>query len=407
MSELSKQGRQKIDWVKNYMPVLKGLEEEFSSEKPFSGKKLMLCIHLEAKTAYLCEVLKNCGAEVIACGCNPLSTQDDIVAALKDAGIKVFARHGCSMEEYYEFLDMGLSCMPDLILDDGGDTTEMLHEKRRDVLKNVKGASEETTTGVHRLRQMQKQGKIEIPIIPVNDAECKYLFDNRYGTGQSAWDGIMRTTNLIIAGKNVVIAGYGWCGKGAAKKAQGLGAKVIITEIDPRKAAEAVMDGFSVMPMDKAAEIGDIFLTLTGCEDVITKKHFEKMKSGVLLANAGHFDCEINKNDLNELAVETKEMRKNVLGYVMEDGRILNLLAEGRLVNLASGDGHPAEIMDMSFALQFFALKYLNDNIGNMKAGIMDMPKELDDLVAQKKLKAMGVEIDILTEAQRKYLFGE
>lgn len=403
---LSPEGRRKIDWVANYMPVLSGLKEEYEKAQPFRGLKMTVCIHLEAKTAYFMEVLKKCGASVAAAGSNPLSTQDDIAAALSKSGVDVYATHGCSDSEYETYLEKALMTGPDLVMDDGGDLIAMLHEKLPDILKNVRGASEETTTGVLRLRAMEKAGKLAIPVIPVNDAECKYLFDNRYGTGQSVWDGIMRTTNLIIAGKKVVIAGYGWCGKGAAKKAQGLGARVIITEIDHRKAAEAIMDGFDVMTMDEASKEGDIFLTLTGCEDVVTERHFANMKSGVLLANAGHFDCEVSVRDLEKISVSKKEVRHNVMGYQMPDGRVLNLIAQGRLVNLASGDGHPAEIMDMSFALQFLALKYLSENYKNMEKGLHNLPYEIDYSVAVKKLAAMGGAVDVLTEKQREYLYG-
>ncbi len=403
---LASEGRRKIDWVKNYMPVLSALEKEYAESKPFSGLKMTVCIHLEAKTAYMIEVLQACGAQVSAAGSNPLSTQDDIAAALAEDGVEIFATHGCSTEDYDMFLERALEINPDFVMDDGGDMLALLHGKRRDILAHVKGSSEETTTGVLRLRAMDKAGKLEIPVIPVNDAECKYLFDNRYGTGQSVWDGIMRTTNLMIAGKRVVIAGYGWCGKGAARKAQGLGARVIITEIDHRKAIEAIMDGFDVMTMDEASRVGDIFLTLTGCEDVITERHFKNMKSGVLLANAGHFDCEVSVRDLERICVSKKELRKNIMGYEMPDGRMLNLLAEGRLVNLASGDGHPAEIMDMSFALQFEALKYLSGHYKEMKKGLHKLPYEIDYNVAVKKLAAMGGAVDVLTGEQRKYLFG-
>lgn len=404
--KLASEGRRRIDWVKNYMPVLSGLEAEFAPQKPFAGLTLTVCIHLEAKTAYLIEVLRACGAHVSAAGSNPLSTQDPICAALAEGGVEIFATHGCSAEEYEKYLELALEQKPDLVMDDGGDMISMLHEKRTDILAGVKGASEETTTGVLRLRAMDNAGKLKIPVIPVNDAECKYLFDNRYGTGQSVWDGIMRTTNLIIAGKRVVIAGYGWCGKGAARKAQGLGARVIITEIDHRKAAEAIMDGFDVMTMDEASKVGDIFLTLTGCEDVITERHFANMKAGVLLANAGHFDCEVSVLDLEHICVSKREVRANVMGYEMPDGRVLNLLAEGRLVNLASGDGHPAEIMDMSFALQFLALKYLSERHGEMKPGLHQLPYEIDYSVAIQKLAAMGAAVDVLTEKQKEYLFG-
>lgn len=403
---LAPEGRRKIDWVKNYMPVLSGLEKEYAETKPFAGLKMTVCIHLEAKTAYFIEVLQACGAQVSAAGSNPLSTQDAIAAALAEGGVDIYATHGCSEEEYKMYLERAIESKPDFVMDDGGDIIALLHEKRRDILANVKGASEETTTGVLRLRAMDKAGRLDIPVIPVNDAECKYLFDNRYGTGQSVWDGIMRTTNLMIAGKHVVIAGYGWCGKGAARKAQGLGARVIVTEVDHRKAAEAIMDGFDVMTMDDASRIGDIFLTLTGCEDVVTERHFANMKTGVLLANAGHFDCEVSVRDLERICVSKKEVRHNIMGYQMPDGRVLNLLAEGRLVNLASGDGHPAEIMDMSFALQFQALKYLNGHYKEMKKGLHKLPYEIDYSVAVKKLAAMGGAVDVLTEKQKEYLDG-
>ena len=405
--KLAKSGRQKIEWVKKYMPVLSMLEGENKDKKPLAGLNITVCIHLEAKTAYLCEVLGACGAKVTAAGSNPLSTQDDVVAALVEGGTEVFATHGCTEEEYYGYLEKALDKNPDLIMDDGGDLAHMLHTQKRELIPHIKGASEETTTGVLRLKAMEKQGKLEIPVIPVNDAECKYMFDNRYGTGQSVWDGIMRTTNLIIAGKRAVIAGYGWCGKGAAQKARGLGARVIITEINHRKAIEAIMDGFEVMTMEEASKVGDIFLTLTGCDNVINEKHFKNMKDGVILANAGHFDCEVNVAKLKEISVSAKEARANVTGYEQEDGRILNVIAEGRLVNLASGDGHPAEIMDMSFALQFLALKYIAENGSKLKAGINKLPYELDYGVAIKKLEAMGGAVDILTEEQRKYLYGE
>ena len=405
--KLAKSGRQKIEWVKKYMPVLSMLEGENKDKKPLAGLNITVCIHLEAKTAYLCEVLGACGAKVTAAGSNPLSTQDDVVAALVEGGTEVFATHGCTEEEYYGYLEKALDTKPDIIMDDGGDLVHMLHTSKRELIPRIKGASEETTTGVLRLKAMEKQGKLEIPVIPVNDAECKYMFDNRYGTGQSVWDGIMRTTNLIMAGKRVVIAGYGWCGKGAAQKARGLGARVIITEINHRKAIEAIMDGFEVMTMEEASKVGDIFLTLTGCDNVINEKHFKNMKDGVILANAGHFDCEVNVAKLREISVSAKEMRANVTGYEQKDGRILNVIAEGRLVNLASGDGHPAEIMDMSFALQFLALKYIAEQGDKLKVGINNLPYALDYGVAIKKLEAMGGAVDILTEEQRKYLYGE
>lgn len=405
--KLAPAGQQKIEWVKRYMPVLKSFEEEMAPQKPFAGYRMCVCCHLEAKTAYLIQVLKACGAQVAACASNPLSTQDDVVAALVAGGADVYAIHGETPEVYDEHIKSALRTQPNLIVDDGGDVITMLHEEFPQLIDNVIGASEETTTGVLRLKAMEKAGALKIPVIPVNDAQCKYMFDNRYGTGQSVWDGIMRTTNLIVAGKRVVVAGYGWCGKGVAKRAAALGARVIVTEIDHIKATEALMDGFDVMTMDDAASLGDIFVTVTGCDDVIVKRHFDKMKDGVILSNAGHFDCEVNVAQLREISEKVVEMRNNVEGYVQKDGRILNVIAGGRLVNLASGDGHPAEIMDMSFALQFLAQKYIKENHESMKPGLMNLPKDIDYSVAVRKLKAMGGAVDVLTPEQRKYLYGE
>jgi adenosylhomocysteinase len=346
------------------------------------------------------------GAEVAVTGSNPLSTQDPVAAALAEKGLSVYAWYGATEEEYFDHLNKTLDFAPNIIIDDGGDLVHLLHTTRKDLAKDVLGGCEETTTGVLRLRAREREGVLSFPMISVNDAYCKYLFDNRYGTGQSVWDGIMRTTNLIVAGKNIVVAGYGWCGKGVANKAKGLGANVIVTEVDPIKAIEAVMDGFRVMSMDQAASIGDIFITVTGCNKVIREEHFKKMKDGVLLANAGHFDVEVYKPDLEKLAVQRKEMRKNIEGFVMEDGRVLNLLAEGRLVNLASGDGHPAEIMDMSFALQALSAKYIADNHSQMENRVYKVPKEIDHRVANMKLKAMDINIDTLTQEQEDYLRG-
>ncbi|MEG0629570.1 MAG: adenosylhomocysteinase [Christensenellaceae bacterium] len=405
--KLAPSGKQKIEWVKHYMPVLKSFEEEFASSKPFAGYKMCVCCHLEAKTAYLIQVIQACGAQVAACASNPLSTQDDVVAALVDGGADVYAIHGETVEQYESHIRSVLQTEPNLILDDGGDVITMLHKEFPHLIKNVIGASEETTTGVLRLKAMQKAGALKIPVIPVNDAQCKYMFDNRYGTGQSVWDGIMRTTNLIVAGKRVVVAGYGWCGKGVAKRAAALGARVIVTEVDHIKATEALMDGFDVMTMDDAAAVGDVFITVTGCEDVIVTRHFKKMKDGVLLSNAGHFDCEVKVSELAEMSEKVVEMRHNVDGYVQKDGRILNVIAGGRLVNLASGDGHPAEIMDMSFALQFLAQKYIKENHKTMQAGLMNLPDDIDYSVAVRKLKALGASIDVLTDEQRSYLYGE
>ena len=401
-------GKQKINWVKEYMPLLNLLNEKYSKTKPFAGINMVVTIHLEAKTAYLAKVLKNAGANVYITGSNPLSTQDEIAAALVEEGINVYATQNCTSEEYDLFLGKALDCKPSLIIDDGGDLVNMLHKDRTDLIPGLLGGSEETTTGVHRLKALSRSGNLAFPMIAVNDAYCKYLFDNRYGTGQSSWDGIMRTTNLSIAGKNVVVAGYGWCGKGVSMRAKGLGANVIVTEVDPIKAIEAVFDGFRVMPMQQAAEEGDFFVTVTGCKDVITKDHIEVMKDGAVLSNAGHFDVEINIPDLEELSVVTPyEVRKNIRTYTMADGRKINLLGEGRLVNLACGDGHPVEIMDLSFAMQFLAMKYLLDNKGKLSNELYTLPDELNNEIAALKLECIGVSIDKLSEEQNFYLNQE
>lgn len=398
-------GWQKINWVKEYMPVLKHIEEEFSKTKPLAGKNMVVTIHLEAKTAYMALVLKNAGANVAITGSNPLSTQDEIAAALVDAGVKVYATYNCTEEEYETYISRALDIEPDLIIDDGGDLVAQLHGERKNLAAKVIGGSEETTTGVHRLHSLDKAGQLTFPMIAVNDAYCKYLFDNRYGTGQSSWDGIMRTTNLSIAGKYVVVAGYGWCGKGCAMRAKGLGANVIVTEVDPIKAIEAVFDGFAVMPMQEAAKMGDIFLTVTGCADVIKKEHFEVMKNGAVLSNAGHFDVEVNKVDLEKMSVKAPyESRKNIMTYTMADGRKINLLGEGRLVNLACGDGHPTEIMDLSFAMQMLSMIYLLENKGKLENKVYNLPDELSEKVAEIKLKGMGISIDKLTKEQIEYM---
>ncbi|MBQ1470114.1 adenosylhomocysteinase [Schwartzia succinivorans] len=402
--KLAPSGHDKIKWVENFMPVLKHIDEEFSKTKPFAGKRIVMTIHLEAKTAYLALVFKHAGAEVAITGSNPLSTQDDVAAALAEEGIHVFATHACSDEEYDMYLNKALDIKPHFIMDDGGDLVAMLHEKRRELLGELMGGSEETTTGVHRLHLLEHKGELDFPMIAANDAYCKYLFDNRYGTGQSTWDGIMRTTNLVIAGKNVVIAGYGWCGKGGAMRAKGLGANVIITEVDPIKAIEAVFDGFRVMPMDEAAKIGDIFLTLTGDKDILRKRHFEDMKDGAILANSGHFDVEINIPELEALSVSRKTVRNNIEEFLQKDGRKIYLLAEGRLVNLAAGDGHPAEIMDLSFAVQFFSALHLLNHYKEMDKKVYLMPDEINTKIAEIKLASMGISIDTLTAEQRAYL---
>ncbi len=403
-SATAQSGYDKINWVRSYMPVLNAIRAEFEQTKPFKGMTISMSIHLEAKTAYLAMTLAAGGARVVVTGCNPLSTQDDIAQALREAGFEVHAKHGASEEEYTEHLKRTLSACPDLIIDDGGDFTHLLHGECRAYGKNLIGGCEETTTGIHRLYARQAAGLLDYTMINVNDADCKHLFDNRYGTGQSTLDGIMNTTNLIIAGKTVVVAGYGWGGKGFAMRAKGMGAIVVVTEIDPVKAIEAVMDGFTVMPMDEAAKIGDLFVTLTGCEDVIRREHFEVMKDGVLLANSGHFDVEIDKVALAQMSEKVWQRKPNIMGYQLPDGRILNLLAEGRLVNLAAGNGHPAEIMDMSFAIQARSLEYLAKHGRTMENRVYNVPSEIDCAVAKTKLAAMGFSIDSLSEKQKAYL---
>lgn len=402
--ETAKSGRDKIDWVRSYMPILNAIEKEFRETKPFDGMKIAMSIHLEAKTAYLAEVLMAGGAKVQVTGCNPLSTQDDVAAALAEEGFVVNAHHGASDEQYREDLVRTLDFHPDLLIDDGGDLISLLHGACREYGDNLIGGCEETTTGIHRLLARERAGLLDYPMMDVNDADCKHLFDNRYGTGQSTLDGIMNATNLIIAGKTVVVAGYGWCGKGFAMRAKGMGAVVVVTEIDPIKALEATMDGFTVLPMREAAKVGDLFVTLTGCRDVLTREHFEVMKDGALLANSGHFDVEINKEDLAALATEIRERKPNIRGYRMADGRILNLLADGRLVNLAAGNGHPAEIMDMSFGIQAKSLEYLAKTRGTLENKVYAVPAEIDKAVATIKLAAESVQIDVLTPEQTAYL---
>ncbi len=399
-----KSGIKKIEWVEKNMPILNVIKNDFEKNQYFKGVNIAVSIHLEAKTAFLATVLAAGGANVAITGSNPLSTQDEIAAALDHLGLSVFAWHGASEEEYLQHLNMTLDTKPDIIIDDGGDLVHLLHSTRKDAAKNVIGGCEETTTGVLRLRAREKAGELDFPMISVNDASCKYLFDNRYGTGQSVWDGINRTTNLIVSGKNVVVAGYGWCGKGVAMRAKGLGANVIVTEVNPVCAIEAVMDGFKVMPMSDAAKIGDFFVTVTGCKDVITKEHFMAMKDGAILANAGHFDVEISVAQLQKLAVKADEVRNNITGYTLENGKRVNLIAEGRLVNLAAGDGHPAEIMDMSFALQALCALHILQSKGRLENKVYNVPAEINKYVALLKLTALGVEIDKLSADQKSYL---
>jgi adenosylhomocysteinase len=400
---LAPSGEKKIAWAWRNMPLLRAIKEDFEKTKPFAGVKITLSVHMEAKTACLCRTLAAGGAEMHATGCNPLSTQDDVAAALAAGGMSVYAWKGSTAEEYERHLTMALESGPNIIIDDGGDLINIMHTKLQHLIPDVYGGCEETTTGIMRLFSMAMDKKLKFPMIAVNNAQCKYLFDNRYGTGQSVWDGINRTTNLVVAGKNVVIAGYGWCGKGIAMRAKGFGAKVIITEIDPVKALEAMMDGFQVMPMDLAAEIGDLFITSTGCCDVITERHFAKIRDGAVLCNAGHFNVEVDVAWLDANASKY-EQKPNIAGYKFEDGKTLFVLAEGRLVNLASGDGHPVEIMDMSFAIQALSAQFLVANYKNLAPGVIPVPKDIDHDVARKKLAACGLSIDALTADQAKYL---
>ena len=400
-------GEQKIAWVRGNMPLLRSIEEEFSRTKPFAGKRIALSIHLEAKTAYLCRVMAAGGAEMYITGSNPLSTQDDVAAALVHGGLNVYAWHGTTPEEYDAHTRKVIEAEPHFIIDDGGDLVTLIHEQYPQLLPNVIGGCEETTTGILRLRAMNAAGTLKFPMMLVNDADCKHLFDNRYGTGQSVWDGINRTTNLIVAGKTVVVAGYGWCGKGTAMRAKGMGAKVIVTEVDPIKAIEAVMDGFTVMKMEDAAKVGDFFVTVTGCEHVITEKSFLNMHEGAILCNAGHFDVEVDMAGLRKLAVKSFPARNNIIGYTLPNGATVYVIAEGRLVNLAAGDGHPAEIMDMSFAIQALSAQWLMKNRDGVSTMLNNVPREVDEAVARRKLESMGITIDELTREQRIYLYGE
>lgn len=409
--ELWPDGQLKIDWVKHHMPLLNSLEEQFKAEKPFAGLKVALSVHLEAKTAYLCKVLAAGGAEMYVTGSNPLSTQDDVAAALVHDGLNVFAWYNATPEEYEAHCRRVIEVGPNVIIDDGGDLVNLIHTEYKELLPNVFGGCEETTTGILRLIQMNNAKALKFPMMLVNNADCKHLFDNRYGTGQSVWDGINRTTNLIVAGKTVVVAGYGWCGKGVAMRAKGLGAEVIVTEINPIKAMEAVMDGFKVMKMNEAAKYGDFFVTVTGCDGVITKADFLNMKDGAICCNAGHFDCEVDVAGLRAMAVEVKPARKNILSYKLENGNRIYVIAEGRLVNLAAGDGHPAEIMDMSFAIQALSARYIvehKDDICREEGKMVnEIPAEIDEAVAWRKLASWGYEIDHLTPEQHRYLYGE
>ena len=403
---LAPQGAQKIEWARRHMDVLRGIAEGFKQELPFRGLKVVVSVHLEAKTAYLAQVLHIGGAEVYATGSNPLSTQDDVCAALSASGVTVYATYGCTDEEYHDFQCRALSVKPDVIIDDGGDLVSILHEEHPEWAQNLRGGCEETTTGIIRLRSRAAAGRLRFAMCNINDADCKHLFDNRYGTGQSVWDGIMRTTNLNVAGSTVVVGGYGWCGKGVSMRAKGLGAKVIVTEVDPVRAIEAVMDGFSVMPMRQAAKLGDLFVTVTGDIGVVTTDDMLLMKDGAMMCNAGHFDVEVDVAGLRALATESYEIRKNIDAFKLPNGKTVYLLAQGRLVNLAAGDGHPVEIMDMSFALQALCARHMAQSGRELTPDLYPVPVEIDQDVARRKLRALGVSIDALTDEQKAYLFG-
>ena len=398
-------GELKLSWVRCHMPLLSGIKEDFERTQPFAGLKIALSVHLEAKTAYLCEVLAAAGATMYVTGSNPLSTQDDVAAALAREGLHVFALHGATPQEYMDDIRSVLQPGPDIIIDDGGELVNCIHQEFPALIPGVIGGCEETTTGILRLKALDAAGALKFPMMLVNDADCKHLFDNRYGTGQSVWDGINRTTNLIVAGKQVVVAGYGWCGKGIAMRAKGLGAEIIVTEVDPVKAMEAVMDGFKVIPMREAAALGDVFVTATGCKDVITPAEFLRMKDGAICCNAGHFNVEVAVEDLEKMAVSHRTARNNIEAYTLENGRTIYVLAEGRLVNLAAGDGHPAEIMDMSFAIQALSARYLVEHRGSLTRMLNPVPAEIDREVALRKLSYWGIQIDSLTEDQQKYLY--
>ena len=402
---LAEAGLKKIEWVRSHMPALSQIEKQFEEEQPFKGMRIAVSVHLEAKTANLGLVLKKGGAEVFLTGCNPLSTQDDVAAAVASLGVETFGKYNVDAQEYEDLLAETLACHPHLIVDDGGDLIHLLSGRCKEYGDQLIGGCEETTTGIYRLMAREREGILPCAMMAVNDAKAKHYYDNKYGTGQAVWTAIMDTTNLIVAGKTVVVAGYGWCGKGVAMRASGMGANVIVTEIDPFKALDATMNGFRVMTMDEAAPLGDVFVTVTGCRDVITPRHFAVMKDNVLLANAGHFDVEVDAAGLRKMAVRHYPRRENIEGYVLEDGRTLNLLGEGRLVNLACGNGHPAEIMDMSFAVQALTAEWIARHPG-LEKKLYKVPEEIDNQIALVKLEAMGLHIDKLTPGQADYLNG-
>lgn len=403
---LAEKGKKRIEWAERDMPVLSQVKDKFEKEKPLSGMKMSACLHVTAETANLARTLKAGGAEIVLCASNPLSTQDDVAASLvKDYKIPVYAIKGEDKETFFRHLHTAIEHNPVITMDDGADLVSTIHKEYPQILNQMIGSMEETTTGVIRLRAMEKDGALKIPVVAVNDAQTKNMFDNRYGTGQSTLDGIIRATDILIAGKNVVIAGYGWCGRGMADRARGLGGHVVVTEVDPIKALEATMDGFRVMRMNEAAKIGDLFCTLTGDINVIDEQHFKIMKNGAMVCNSGHFDVEINVKKLKSLAKEEKiGVRNFVDEYVMEDGRKIFLLGEGRLINLAAAEGHPASVMDMSFSTQALASEWVVKNKENIEAKVYDISKEIENFVSTLKLKSMGIEIDVLTEEQKSYL---
>jgi len=405
--ELLQKGLLRLQWAEAHMHVLSKIRERMARERPLQGLRVGMALHTEAKTGMLAVTLKDAGAHVRLASCNPLSTDDSVALALKEHyGIEVYAKKGETQEEYYDNLNQVIDLNPDFVIDDGADLIAELHTRRRDALENVKAANEETTTGVIRLRSMAKDGKLEFPVLAVNDASMKFLFDNRYGTGQSTLDGWMSSTNLLIAGKRLVVAGYGWCGKGIASRAKGMGANVIVTEIDPIRAIEAKMDGFEVMPMLDAVKVADIVFTVTGCKDIVRPEHVAAMKDGCVLGNSGHFDNEIDRRYLEDASESYRKVRESVMEYLLKDGRKVYLIADGRLMNLAAGQGHPVEIMDMSFATQALCVEHLAKCYGNMGNEVYTVPAEIDETVARLKLNSLGVSIDDLTEEQRCYLDG-
>ncbi len=403
--ELADAGRFRTEWAAQSMPVLDSIRRRFTEEKPLEGVTIAACLHVTTETANLMIALKAGGADVSLCGSNPLSTQDDVAAHLVEHhGIPVFAVRGEDNERYYDHIRSVLDMKPDITLDDGADLVSTIHQERTELIESMLGSMEETTTGVIRLKAMERDGQLRVPIIAVNDANTKHMFDNRYGTGQSTLDGILRATNTLLAGATFVVAGYGWCGRGLAHKARGMGANVVVTEVDPLKALEAVMDGLRVMPMDEAAPLGDVFVTVTGDIHVIAKRHFQAMKDGAIVANSGHFDVEIDRDALKALATDVETPRESVETYIMDDGRRINLLGEGRLINLSSAEGHPASVMDMSFANQALSSEHLARSKERLPVRVHGVPEEIDNEVARLKLESMGVAIDTLTDEQREYL---